>query len=184
VCDFSVLSQADQERWMAANEVGEVWGVGRRISKRLEAMGIHTVLDLRRAEPEHIRRAFSVVLQKTVEELNGTSCLPLELMAPAKQQIMSSRSFGQPVYDLGALEEAVSTYICRAAEKLRAQQSVAGAITVAIMTNRFKEHVPQYSRSLVVPQPEPTADSRVLTAYALRVLKQMYRPGYEYKKQL
>lgn len=182
VCDFTVLTQADQERWMAGNEVGEVWGVGRRISKRLSIMGINTVLDLKRSEPEHIRRAFNVVLQKTVEELNGTSCLPLELMAPAKQQIMSSRSFGQPVYDLEELEEAVSTYICRAAEKLRAQQSVAGAITVAIMTNRFKEHEPQYSRSLVVPLPEPTADNRVLAAYAIRVLKQIYRPGFEYKK--
>lgn len=182
VCDFTVLTQADQERWMAGNEVGEVWGVGRRISKRLSIMGINTVLDLKRSEPEHIRRAFNVVLQKTVEELNGTSCLPLKLMAPAKQQIMSSRSFGQPVYDLEELEEAVSTYICRAAEKLRAQQSVAGAITVAIMTNRFKEHEPQYSRSLVVPLPEPTADNRVLAAYAIRVLKQIYRPGFEYKK--
>jgi DNA polymerase V len=140
------------------------------------------VLDLKRADPEHIRRAFSVVLQKTVEELNGTSCLPLELMAPAKQQIMSSRSFGQPVYDLDELEEAVATYISRAAEKLRAQQSVAGAVTVAIMTNRFKAHEPQYHRSLVVALPEPTADSRVLAAYAIRALRHMYRPGFEYKK--
>lgn len=182
VCDIAVLSQAEQDQWMAANEVGEVWGVGRRIGQRLGTMGMHTVLELKRANPEHIRRAFNVVLQKTVEELNGTSCLPLELMAPAKQQIMSSRSFGQPVYDLDELEEAVATYICRAAEKLRAQQSVAGAITVGIMTNRFKEHTPQYSRSLLVPLPEPTADSRVLAAYAIRVLQQMYRPGFEYKK--
>ncbi len=150
--------------------------------KRLGTMGIHTVLDLQRADPEHIHRAFNVVLQKTVEELNGISCLPLELMAPDKQQIMSSRSFGQPVCDLDELEEAVATYICRAAEKLRAQQSVAGAVTVGIMTNRFKEHAPQHHRSLVVPLPEPTADSRVLAAYAIRALKQMYRRGYEYKK--
>jgi DNA polymerase V len=182
VCDYTVLTQAQQDQWMSSYEVSEVWGVGRRISKRLGTMGIHTVLDLKHADPEHIRRAFSVVLQKTVEELNGTSCLPLELMAPAKQQIMSSRSFGQPVYDLDELEEAVTTYICRAAVKLRAQQSVAGAVTVAIMTNRFKEHAPQYSRSLVVPLPEPTADSRVLAAYAVSVLKHMYRPGFEYKK--
>lgn len=114
VCDITVLSQAEQDRWMASNEVGEVWGVGRRISKRLGTMGINTVLDLKRADPEPIRRAFNVVLQKTVEELNGTSCLPLELMAPAKQQIMSSRSFGQSVYDLDELEEAVATYISRA----------------------------------------------------------------------
>ncbi len=103
-------------------------------------------------------------------------------MAPAKQQIMSSRSFGQPVYDLDELEEAVATYIRRAAEKLRAQQSVAGAVTVGIMTNRFKEDAPQYQRSLVVPLPEPTADSRVLAAYAIRAVKHMYRPGFEYKK--
>jgi len=182
VCDITALSQAEQDHWMASNDVGEVWGVGRRISKLLETMGISTVLDLKRADPEHIRRAFNVVLQKTVEELNGTSCLPLELMAPAKQQIMSSRSFGKPVYVLAELEEAVATYISRAAEKLRAQQSVAGAVTVGIMTNRFKEHVPQYNRSLVVPLPEPTADSRVLAAYAIRALKHMYRPGFEYKK--
>ena len=182
VCDISVLSQSERDRWMESNEVGEVWGVGRRISKRLGTMGINTVLDLKRADPEHIRRAFSVVLQKTVEELNGTSCLPLELMAPAKQQIISSRSFGQPVYDLDELEEAVATYISRAAEKLRAQQSVAGAVTVAIMTNRFNAHEPQYHRSLVVPMPEPTADSRVLAAYANRALKHIYRPGFEYKK--
>ena len=182
VCDITVLSQSEQDRWMAGNEVGEVWGVGRRINKRLGDMGVNTVLDLKRADPEHIRRAFSVVLQKTVEELNGTSCLPLELMAQAKQQIMSSRSFGQPVYDLEELEEAVATYISRAAEKLRAQQSVAGAVTVGIMTNRFKEQTPQYHRSLVVPLPEPTADSRVLAAYAIRGLKHMYRPGFEYKK--
>ena len=182
VCNISVLSQAEQDRWMESNEVGEVWGVGRRISKRLGTMGINTVLDLKRADPEHIRRAFNVVLQKTVEELNGTSCLPLELMAPAKQQIMSSRSFGQPVYDLDELEEAVATYISRAAEKLRAQHSFAGAVTVAIMTNRFKPHAPQYSRSLVVPLPEPTADSRVLADYALMALRHLYRPGFEYKK--
>jgi len=182
VCDISVLSHEEQDQWMASNPVGEVWGVGRRISKRLESMGINTVLDLRRADPEHIRRAFNVVLQKTIEELNGTSCLPLELMAPAKQQIMSSRSFGQPVCDLDELEEAVATYISRAAEKLRAQQSVAGTVTVAIMTNRFKEYAPQYHRSLVVSLPEPTADSRVLAAYAIRALKHMYRSGYEYKK--
>ena len=182
VCDITVLRQAEMDQWMSSNEVDEVWGVGRRISKRLGEMGVNTVLDLKRSDPEHIRRAFSVVLKKTVKELNGTSCLPLEMMAPAKQQIMSSRSFGQPVYDQEELEEAVATYISRAAEKLRAQQSVAGAVTVAIMTNRFKEHAPQYHRSLVVPLPEPTADSRVLATYAIRALKHMYRPGFEYKK--
>lgn len=165
VCDFNALSSAEQAAWQSKNDVGEVWGVGRRISKQLKEMGIHTVFDLANADAELIRRTFSVVLQKTVQELNGASCLPLEMMAPAKQQIMSSRSFGEPVYSQVGLAEAVSTYVCRAAEKLRAQRSVAGAVTVSIMTNNFKEHVPQYSRSVVVSLPEPTADSRVLVEY-------------------
>lgn len=182
VCNFDELNTEEQEAWMAKNEVGEVWGVGRRISKKLQAMGIQSVLDLKRAPPKLMRRTFSVVLQKTVQELNGSSCLPLEWMAPAKQQIMSSRSFGQPVYEMEELTEAVSVYLFQAAVKLRRQHSVAGAVTVTIMTNRFKENVPQYHRSMVVALPEPSSDSRVLTAYALRVLKHIYRPGYEYKK--
>lgn len=182
VCDFESLSLSEQEDWMARNEVGEVWGVGRRITQKLGTMGIHTVLDLQRADLELMRRTFSVVMQRTVRELQGCSCLPLEMMMPAKKQIMSSRSFGKPVYELEELKEAVATYICRAAEKLRAQNSVAGAVTVAVMTNRFKPDEPQYSRSVIVPIPDPTADSRILVAYAIRVLEQIYRPGFAYKK--
>lgn len=182
VCDFTALSQEEQNHWMAHNEVGEVWGVGGRLSKRLACMGIHSVLDLQRADAGHIRRVFNVVLQKTVEELNGRSCLPLEMMAPAKQQIMSSRSFGQSVYELDELQQAVATYLSRAAQKLRTQNSLAGAVTVSIMTNRFKAPEHQYSRSQMVHLPQPSDDSRVLASYAMRIVKQIYRPGYEYKK--
>lgn len=182
VCDWAALSSGEQDAWMAEYEVNEVWGVGRRIAKRLEAMNIRTVQDLRHADSELIRRRFSVVLQKTVQELNGVSCLPLDLMAQDKQQILSSRSFGKPVFALEELEEAVSTYICRAAQRLREQDSVAGAVTVSIRTNPFKESTPQYGRSHMLALAEPTADSRVLTAQALAVLKQLYRPGFEYHK--
>ena len=122
---------------------------------------------LKSADAELIRRTFSVVLQKTVQELKGTSCLPLEMMAPAKQQIMSSRSFGQSVYDLDELEEAVATYISRAAEKLRAQHSVAGAVTVSIMTNRFKEHTLELPVGDIVLTPEHEADLRALLSRTL-----------------
>lgn len=95
-----------------------------------EAMGIRTVRELRDADPELMRTKFSVVVERTVRELRGVSCLELQEVVPEKQQIMSSRSFGQLVYDLQELEEAVASYVAKAAEKLRAQDSLAGAVQV------------------------------------------------------
>lgn len=182
VCDFTVMSETALTNLLAQIDVGEVWGVGRKISARLEEMGIGTVLQLRDADTATIRSSFSVVLERTVRELRGISCLDLEEMVPAKQQIMSSRSFGQYIYDLPALQEAVASYIAIAAEKLRTQDSVAGAVQVYIRTNPFKPKEPQYQRAVTVPLPEPTADTRVLTRWALRVLARIFAPGYAYQK--
>lgn len=126
VCDFTVMSEPALVQLFARIVVGEVWGVGRQITARLEAMGIKTVLQLRDANPETIRSRFSVVLERTVRELRGISCLDLQEVDPDKQQIMSSRSFGAVIYELADLEEAVASYIAKAAEKLRAQDSLAG----------------------------------------------------------
>lgn len=182
VCDFTVMSETELSNLFATIPVDEVWGVGRRISDRLREMGIETVRDLREADAETIRARFSVVLERTLRELRGVSCLDLEEVAPPKQQIMSSRSFGQYVYDLDELREAVASYIAKAAEKLRAQDSLAGAIQVYIRTNPFKPKEPQYQRAVTLPLPEPTADTRVLSRFAISILKGIYRPGYAYQK--
>lgn len=182
VCDFTVMSEAKLSNLFATIPVDEVWGVGRRISDRLHEMGIETVRDLRDADAETIRARFSVVLERTVRELRGVSCVDLEEVAPTKQQIMSSRSFGQYVYDLDELREAVASYIAKAAEKLRAQDSFAGAVQVYIRTNPFKPKEPQYQRAVTLPLPEPTADTRVLSRFAINILKGIYRPGYAYQK--
>jgi DNA polymerase V len=126
VCDFTTLSPGALSHLFARIEVGEVWGVGRQIKARLAAMGIQTVGQLRDADAETIRARFSVVLERTVSELRGESCLDLQEVVPDKQQIMSSRSFGTLVYERVDLEEAVASYIAKAAEKLRAQDSLAG----------------------------------------------------------
>lgn len=126
VCDFTTMSKPDLTELFADIGVREVWGVGRKICARLEGMGIRTVQQLRDSEGETIRSRFSVVLERTVRELRGVSCMELQEVVPDKQQIMSSRSFGQLVYDLSDLEEAVATYVGKAAEKLRAQESLAG----------------------------------------------------------
>lgn len=182
VCDFTTMSAAALQRLFERIEVGEVWGVGRKITTRLEEMGIRTVQQLQAADAETIRSRFSVVLERTVRELRGVPCLALEEMVPDKQQIMSSRSFGTLVYDLPDLEEAVSSYIAKAAEKLRAQGALAGAVQVYIRTNIFKPEVPQYQKAVTVPLPEASSDTRVLTRWALRVLRRIYRPGYGYHK--
>lgn len=182
VCDFTTMRESDLTQLFARIEVGEVWGVGRKIAARLGEMGVHSVQQLRDADTDLIRTKFSVVLERTVRELRGVSCLELEELVSDKQQIMSSRSFGILVYELAELEEAVASYIVRAAVKLRAQSSLAGSVQVFIRTNVFKPEVPQYQRAVTVPLPEPTDDSRVLASWALRVLRRIYRTGYGYHK--
>lgn len=181
VCDFTRLSVSERSALFATIEVGEVWGIGPRMSRQLADRGIRTVEALRRADPKTIRREFSVVVERTVMELNAIPCLSLEDVTPAKQQIMSSRSFGEYVYDLDPLKEAVASYIAIAAEKLRAQKSLAGMVQVYIRTNPHKD-APQYQRGLTIPLPEATDDTLRLTKAALWGLKRIYRTGYAYQK--
>ena len=182
VCDLAALSPAGRDALLEGIDVGEVWGVGHRGTPRLKALGLGNVKALRDADPKWLRREFSVVLERTVAELNGTPCIDLEETAPAKQQIMSSRAFGAYVYDLAGLEEAVATYVGRAAEKLRRQGSVAGAVQVYVRTNPFKEDHPQYQRGITVPLAEPADDTRLLLRAALMGLRRLFKPGYAYQK--
>ena len=182
VCDLNTLSPEVSNQLLSRIEVGEVWGIGRKLAPRLNVMGIHTVRQLRDSDAETLRARFSVVLERTVCELRGISCLDMEMVVPDRQQIMCSRSFGQLITTRQGLEEAVASYIARAAEKLRKQESLAGAVQVFVRTNVFKPEVPQYQQSMTVPLPEATADTRVLTIWALRILRRIYRPGYAYHK--
>ncbi len=182
VCDLHSLSRPERLQWMHEIAVGEVWGVGRRLVLRLQAMDIHSVLDLRNTSPQHLRAQFGVVMARTCSELRGISCLELEDIAPPRQQILSSRSFGVPVESVAELSEAVSTYVATAAEKLRRQASVAAAVHVFVHTNRFNDDEPQYHAGRLVPLPEPSDDTLVLTRYALLGLKAIFRPGCRYKK--
>jgi DNA polymerase V len=182
VCDFTGLDTPALDQLLGQIEVGEVWGVGPRISPRLQHMGIMTVLNLKNAPRGKIRQQFSVVMERTIAELNGESCIALEDVAPPKQQIMSSRSFGVPVFDLAELQQSVASYTARAAVKLRNQASLAGAIQVYIRTSPFKERESQYSQGVTVPLAFPTSDSRTLVGAALAGLKRIFRPGFAYAK--
>lgn len=182
VCNFNTMHETTLNQMLSEIEVGEVWGVGRKLAPKLNALGIITVLDLKQADPERLRQQFSVVMEKTIRELNGTVCIELEEVAPPKKQIVSSRSFGHPVRDYNSLAESITLYISRAAEKLRKQQSFAGSVYVYIRTSPFKENDPFYSNGLTIPMPTPTDDSRQLVNVALWGLKRIYRPNFNYAK--
>jgi DNA polymerase V len=181
VCDFNAWPADRLEQLLGEIHVGEVWGIGRRLVPRLADLGIESVLDLRRADPEFMRQQFSVVMEKTVRELRGQACIELEEVAPPKKQIISSRSFGFPVSDLASLSEAVSLYVSRAAEKLRRQESYAALLHVFIHTSPFGDG-PKYSGGQTVKLPAPTDDTMQLVRIAMYILKQIYRPGFRFQK--
>ena len=182
VFDLEAVDQAAQTNLLAAIAVNEVWGVGRKLAARLAALGVTTVADLRDRPPAEIRAHFGVVLERTVRELRGEACLELEEVAPAKQQIMCSRSFSREVATFDELREAVLCYVSRAAEKLRAQGAVAGAVQVFVQTNNFKPDLRQYSRGLTVMLSGASDDTLELGQAAVRGLRTIYRAGFKYKK--
>lgn len=182
VCDLHVIPRPERLAWMAQVDVGEVWGIGPRLAPRLKALGIQSVLDLRNASPRKLRPLFGVTLERTCSELRGIPCLELEEVMPNKQQIQSSRSFGQPIETLEEMREAIASYLGLAAEKLRQQNSLAGAVHVFVRTNPFKETEPQYQGNITVPLVTATDDTLLLTRAALQGLRAIFRPGYSYKK--
>ncbi len=171
-----------QRRLLALVPVDDVWGVGRRLSKRLNALGITTALDLANASPRAIRDQFSVVLERTVRELNGESCIELEEIPPTKKQIVCSRSFGAKVTQFELLREAVCEYATRATEKLRKEQQQAKVMTVFIRTSPFKDNEPQYSNSASGELLIPSCDTRDFIELANHLLKRIWKDGFRYAK--
>jgi len=182
VCDFGLLSHVERSTLFSSISVGEIWGVGRKHTEKLLTLGIHTVEDLRTADQERIRKHFSVVLARTVQELNDISCIELEEAGVPRQQIMVSRSFGAKVSSLSELSESVAQYATLAAEKLRHDCSVASSLCVFVRTAPFREDEKQYHNSVIVPISNPSDNTSRLIGAALSGLKQIYLDGFRYKK--
>jgi DNA polymerase V len=182
VCNLCALAEAERRELLELTDVGEVWGVGKRLSEQLKADGIRTAQDLAAADPVAIQGRWSIVLGKTVRELQGTSCIDLEDVAPDKQQIACTRSFGRPVTALADLIEAITEFTARAAVRLRRQHSQSGQILVFIRTSPFRRGEPQYSGSRTVALPQPTADTTALAEIACAIVRDVYRPGFCYAK--
>ncbi|HCJ7432660.1 DNA polymerase V subunit UmuC [Citrobacter freundii] len=180
VVDLSNLGR--QRKLMAALPVDEVWGVGRRISKKLEAMGIKTVLDLADIDTRFIRKHFTVVLERTVRELRGEPCLELEEFAASKQEIVCSRSFGERITEYEEMRQAICSYASRAAEKLRGEHQYCRFISAFVKTSPFALTEPYYGNNASVKLLTPTQDSRDIISAAIRCLDAIWKDGYRYQK--
>lgn len=171
-----------QRKLMALIPVEEVWGVGRQISKSLRTQGIDTALKLAEMDLAYVRRNYTVVLERTVRELRGESCLNIEDAASAKQQIVCSRSFGERITEYQDLKEAICSYAERAAEKLRGERQFCKHVSTFIKTSPFAAHELHYNNLASARLEIPTNDTRDIIKHALICLDHIWKPDKRYQK--
>ncbi len=179
---FNTTDYPDIDQLLNSIDVTKIWGVGRRYANMLKQNNINTAYDLKNAEDKWIKKRMTIVGLRTVWELRGISCLSLEEVVPAKQAIVCSRSFGKPIEAKADLQESVATFVSRAAEKLRKQQSLCSVVSVFLETNRFKPKEAQYSNSILIRLPQPTAHTPELSYHVRKGMEKIFKPGYKYKR--
>lgn len=182
VCDLVSMDPCNKEYYFSLIDVSEVWGVGRKHSKKLQSMGINTVLDLACAEPREMQKRFSIVMARTIYELQGISCIEIEHTPPSKKQIVASRSFGGRVTELTDLKEAISMYAQDACKRLRDEGLLCGCMIAFVQSNPFNANVPFYNKSITGSFSEPTDCAIDFVKAATRMLNDIYKEGIKYKK--
>ncbi|EHU2654894.1 Y-family DNA polymerase [Acinetobacter baumannii] len=182
VCDLVNMDPCNKEYYFSLIEVSEIWGVGRKHSKNLQGMGINTVLDLACAEPREMQKKFSIVMARTIYELQGISCIEIEHTPPSKKQIVASRSFGGRVTELTDLKEAISMYAQDACKRLRDEGLLCGCMIAFVQSNPFDQNVPFYNKSITGSFSEPTDCATDFVKAAVRMIDEIYKEGIKYKK--
>ena len=178
VCDWSSYSVEHQERILASYPTSETWGIAGRLERRLAERGIHTMLDLKRADPAMIKKAFGVVVQRIVYELNGIPCIEIEPVRSTKQQIISSRMFGHPVTDPATVEHVLSVYAQRATARMRREKSVAGLVSAFAASSPYADNYTSAwgQAAFAMPTDDPVAIAKA----AAESLREKLRPGVKY----
>ncbi|MDR3432690.1 MAG: translesion error-prone DNA polymerase V subunit UmuC [Rouxiella aceris] len=180
VVDLSLMAR--QRKLMTLVDVAEVWGVGRRIAKKLNNLGINKALQLADAPTALIRKHFSVVLERTARELRGEPCLEMEEFAPTRQQIICSRSFGDRVSQYELMREAICSHAVRAAEKLREEHQYCRYVSAFVKTSPFAENESYYGNTAGTKIQIPTQDSRDIVAAATKCLDAIWQDGHHFQK--
>lgn len=181
VCDLSKLPGAQVDDLLDRTAVGEIWGIGPRLAKQMRERGIETALQLATLDPVAVRGCFSVVVERTVRELQGSPCMRLDDAGLPRQQIAHTRSFGRPVRSYESLSEAVSEFASAAAQRLRLQASHARDVVVYIRPRPFSKGQSR-SQSIVVPLCPPCSDTGEIVEAALLGLRTIYWQGGEWTK--
>ena len=182
VLNWLELSESRRTKAMALTPIKEIWGIGNRTREKLEAMGVRTVLDFAEMDATLIRRRFGVVLERTHREIHGISCIPLEEIAPERQQIVRTRSFAQTCSDIDSLRAAVSVHMADAVRTLRLQKSASGTVGVLFHSDPFKTNVPHHAVFELERLPHACADVLTLTQKAVELVDRYYKSGIDYKK--
>ena len=160
-------------------DVGDVWGIGRKLVKKLNFMGIFTAAELAAAPHALIRQSFGILTEKTLQELNGIPCIGFE-DTPRQKSILCSRSFETEINGFENLKKIIAEFVDNACLRLREQNGLAGGIVVFIATNRF--HEPYYNNSKLVGLPEASCHTAKFTKAMTEGLKSIYRPEFYYKR--
>jgi len=175
-----VLRTPDPE-YLKSIDIGDVWGIGRRLSVRLTPFNVKTAYDLSQMSPRRMRESFSVMVERTVRELQGEPCIPFDEAPSQAKSIMVSRGFKTRITDRVQLEEAISLYASRAGEKAREKQVYANSLTLFIRTSPFADG-PKYSKSVNYVFSEPVNDTPSLIKAAIQGLQSIFKPGLDYQK--
>jgi DNA polymerase V len=162
-------------------KIEDVWGIGRQISKRLQAIKVMTAYDFTQLHDEYVRTQFSVVELRLKHELEGKKRLVLDEVK-TKKTIATTRSFENTITDIENLKERVSTFAVTCAEKLRKQKSHCNALLLFAHTNGYNTDQPQYSKNIVIKLPYPTNSSIVLSQFAIKGIETIYKKGFHFKK--
>ena len=163
-------------------EIGDVWGIGRRLSKFLRNYEVRTAKQFAFLDRRWIRKNMGVVGEKIQLELCGVSCLDLELLPSPKKSCCVSRSFSRPIEKIEELQESIANYGSRVAEKIREEGLIAQSMSIFVLTNHFNKKEKQYSSSIKLQLDYPTSDSKLIVKRAVEGIKRIYKEGYRYKK--
>lgn len=177
---FQLTGRKEIEEALSKLSPEDIWGIGGRTATKLKRAGIRTAAGLKNADINWIKNRFGINGIRTVYELKGYSCYPLELNPDLSKSIVVSRSFGKSVETLEELKQAASSHTARAAEKLREQGLAAGRITVFANTNRFKKNI--YSNFRTCSFETATSYTPQMMEVALKMTEQIYRQGVNFKK--
>lgn len=176
-----IVTEEQRVKALKLTPIGDVWGIGRRVAPRLLAMGLTTAFDYVSMPQDWVYKNLGLGGLRVWNELNGKESVEEE-RDEARQSICTSRSFAETITDIQELSARVSDFAAKCAEKLRHDGTAAYCINTFLYTNRFREDKPQDFPDATIRLDMPASSTQEVVSAALKALKLIWKPGFEYKK--